>query len=123
MAGPAPAARLHVADGLKDPVSFVTKVTVPVGMLGVVDTSITLAVQVVTMLKMTEPGMHVILVWVGWSPETVVTLTVMLFDAVFPFASVTVTLTMTDPVDVNVVEKVDAVAVEFTAPLTDQANP
>jgi len=75
------------------------------------------------MLKMTEPGMHVILVWVGWSPETVVTLTVMLFDAVFPFASVTVTLTMTDPVDVNVVEKVDAVAVEFTAPLTDQANP
>ena len=43
------------------------------------------------------------------------------FDAVFAFASVTVTLTVADPAVVIVVENVEAVAVTFVTPLTDQA--
>ena len=42
-------------------------------------------------------------------------------EAVFEFASVTVTLTVLVVMAVKVVENVADVAVEFTAPFTDQA--
>ncbi len=67
MPGPLPVARVQVADGLKLPVLFDVKLTVPVGVVGVVDMSITRAVQVVLVPTMTEPGMHVMLVCVGWA--------------------------------------------------------
>ncbi len=67
MPGPLPVARAQVADGLKLPVLFDVNVTLPVGVVGVVDMSITRAVQVVPVPTMTEPGMHVMLVCVGWA--------------------------------------------------------
>ena len=50
-----------------------------------------------------------------------VTVTLMLLDAVFELASVTVTLTVSVPAVVNVVEKDADLAVEFRTPLTDPA--
>ena len=43
---------------------FVVNDTVPVGVVGVVEVSITRAVQLVAALTATEPGMHVMLVCV-----------------------------------------------------------
>jgi hypothetical protein len=65
MPGPLPAARVQLADGVKLPVLFVVNVTVPVGVVGLVDLSITRAVQLVAELTNTEPGRHVMLVCVG----------------------------------------------------------
>ena len=70
MVGALPAARVHVAEGLKLPVLFVVKLTVPVGTVGLIEVSITLAVHVVATLTTTEPGEQVILVCVEWAVET-----------------------------------------------------
>jgi hypothetical protein len=57
MFGAFPATSVHVAiDGLKLPVEFVVNSTVPVGTVGLVELSITLAVQLVGTLTNTEPG-------------------------------------------------------------------
>ena len=60
-----PATSVQAADGLKLPVLFVVNVTVPVRVVGLVEVSITRAVQVVATLTVTEPGEHVMLVCVG----------------------------------------------------------
>ena len=54
-------------DGLKVPVEFVVKVTVPVGTVGLVELSITLAVQVVDVLTKTDPGVQLTTVFVEWA--------------------------------------------------------
>lgn len=64
MLGPLPATSVQVADGLKVPVLFVVNVTVPVGVVGLAEVSMTRAVQLVATLTATEPGMHVMLVCV-----------------------------------------------------------
>jgi hypothetical protein len=67
MFGPDPAANVQVVDGLKLPVLFVENVTLPVGMAGLVELSITWAVQVVGLLTVTEPGEQVTVVCVVWA--------------------------------------------------------
>jgi hypothetical protein len=60
MFGAFPARMVQVADeGLKVPVEFEVKVTVPVGTVGLVELSITLAAQVVDVLTKTDPGEQV----------------------------------------------------------------
>ena len=61
MFGPEPAMRVHLV-GVNVPVLFVANDTVPVGVVGVVDLSITFAVQVVVAFTSTEPGEQLILV-------------------------------------------------------------
>jgi len=63
--GPALADRMQLVDGLKTPELLVVKSTMPVGVVGLVEVSITLAVQLVATLMMTEPGEHVTTVVVG----------------------------------------------------------
>lgn len=67
MAFPLPAAKMHVADGLKVPVLLVVRVMVPVGLVGLEEVSTTLTVQVVTELTSTEPGEHATVVVVELS--------------------------------------------------------
>lgn len=55
-----------MAEGVKVPVSLVVKLTVPVGMVGVNDLSMTRAVHVVGVLTGTEPGPQETRVCVGW---------------------------------------------------------
>ena len=66
MLAPGPGVRVHVAEGVKVPVSLVVKLTVPVGMVGVNDLSMTRAVHVVGVLAGTEPGPQETRVCVGW---------------------------------------------------------
>jgi len=120
MLGPLPATSVHLVR-LNLPVLFVVNDTVPVGVVGVVDLSITFTVQVVVPFTRTEPGEQLTVVCVGCPVETGVTVTVMLFDAVFAFASVTVTLTISLPAELNDVEKLEVV-VAVVVPLTDHAN-
>ena len=65
MFGPWPATSVQAADGLKLPVLFVVNDTVPVGMLGLNEGSITRVVQLVGVLTVTEPGEHLSVVLVG----------------------------------------------------------
>ena len=66
--GAFPAASVHVADdGLNVPVEFVVKVTVPDGTVGLVELSITLAVQLADVLTEAEPGLQVTTIFVEWS--------------------------------------------------------
>jgi hypothetical protein len=52
-----PAARVQLAAvGVKVPVEFVVKLTVPVGVVGLDDVSVTVAVQLVALLTVTEVG-------------------------------------------------------------------
>ena len=68
MFGALPAARVQVADaGLNIPVEFVVKVTIPVGTVGLVELSMTLAVQLVRVLTKTDPMVQVTTVIVEWS--------------------------------------------------------
>jgi hypothetical protein len=46
-------------DGLNVPVEFVVKLTVPVGVVGLNDESVTAAVQLVAVADATELGVHV----------------------------------------------------------------
>jgi hypothetical protein len=119
---PLPPERVHVPELLNVPELFVVKVTVPVGTVGLDDVSVTLAVHWVTVWTTTDPGTQLTLVLVECAPVTDVTVMLMLLDAVFALASVTVTLTVSVAAEVNVVENVAEVAVEFTAPLTDHAK-
>ena len=64
MLGPLPATSVQVADGLKLPVLFVVNFTVPVGLVGLVEVSITRAMQTVATLTVTEPGEQLMLVCV-----------------------------------------------------------
>lgn len=58
-----PAARVQLADvGLKVPVLLVAKLTVPVGVVGDVELSVTVAVQLVEVPDVTELGEQVTLV-------------------------------------------------------------
>lgn len=60
MFGAFPATRVQAADnGLNVPVEFVVKATVPVGTAGLVELSITLAVQLVDVPTGTDPGEQV----------------------------------------------------------------
>ena len=55
----APAARVQLADvGVNVPVELVVKLTEPVGVVGLVELSVTVAVQVLAVLTVTEPGEH-----------------------------------------------------------------
>ncbi len=70
MCGPFPATSLHDADvGLKVPVEFVVKVTVPVGTVGFFELSTTLTVQVVAVLTKTDPWEQLTTVFVEWRGE------------------------------------------------------
>jgi hypothetical protein len=63
-----PAARVQPAVvGLKVPVLLVVKLTLPVGVVGVDDVSVTVAVQLLAILTVTVPGEHATLVEVVWS--------------------------------------------------------
>jgi hypothetical protein len=60
------AARVHDAEmGLNVPVLLVVKLIVPVGVVGLVDISMTFAVQVVAVFTGTEPGEQFTLVCVA----------------------------------------------------------
>jgi hypothetical protein len=62
-----PAARVQVAaDGLNVPVEFEVKLTVPVGVVGPAEESVTVAVQLVEVPDVTEPGEHATIVVVVW---------------------------------------------------------
>ena len=56
------AARLQLAAGENVPVEFVTKLTVPVGFVGLDDVSVTVAVQLVEVPVVRELGEHETLV-------------------------------------------------------------
>jgi len=54
-----PAARVQLAEeGVKVPVEFVANATVPVGVVGLVEVSATVAVQLLAVFTMTEAGEH-----------------------------------------------------------------
>jgi hypothetical protein len=109
--------------GVNVPVLLVAKETVPVGVEGlVVDLSTTLAVQVTAPLTITDPGMQLMVVCVGFAPDTVVTVTVTLFEAVFAFPSVAVTDTVNVPAVLNVVVKLVPVPDDGLPPVAVQAN-
>jgi hypothetical protein len=55
---------------LKVPAAVVVKLTVPVGVIGVVNVSVTVAVQVVAVVTTTGLGMHEAEAVVGWTPPT-----------------------------------------------------
>jgi len=60
-----PAASVQLAEvGLNVPVEFVVKPTVPVGVVGVPDVSVTVTVHVEDVLTCTDPGEHWTLVLV-----------------------------------------------------------
>ena len=55
----APAVNVQLADvGVNVPVELVVKLTEPVGVVGLVELSVTVAVQVLAVLTVTEPGEH-----------------------------------------------------------------
>jgi len=63
-----PAARLQPADdGLNVPVLFVVNATIPVGVVGTEEVSVTVAVQVAAVPTVTELDAHVTDVVVVWS--------------------------------------------------------
>ena len=62
-----PAARVQLAEvGMKVPVLFVVNATVPVGLVGDVEVSVTVAVQLVEVPDVTELGEQATLVVVVW---------------------------------------------------------
>lgn len=68
----APAARVQLADvGANVPVLFVVKLTVPVGDVGDVDVSVTVAVQLLGVPVVTELGEQLTLVVVVWGGKGV----------------------------------------------------
>lgn len=54
------AARVHEGRGDRVPTPELAKVTVPVGVIGVVEISVTVAEHAVGLLTLTEPGVHAI---------------------------------------------------------------
>ena len=62
-----PAARVQLAEvGLNVPVEFVVKPTVPVGVVGIPDVSVTVTAHAEDVLTCTDPGEHWTLVLVEW---------------------------------------------------------
>jgi len=61
----ADAAKVQLAAGVKVPVEFVVNETVPVGVVGAAEVSVTVAVQLVGWLTTTEEGEQETLVVVG----------------------------------------------------------
>ena len=57
--------RVHMFDGVNEPEPLVAKVIMPVGLVGVEDVSVTVAVHVVGAFTGTEPGLQLTLVEVG----------------------------------------------------------
>ncbi len=55
---PAVPASVQLAAGVNVPVELVVKLTVPVGVVGDDEVSVTVTVQVVAVLTCTEPGEH-----------------------------------------------------------------
>jgi energy-converting hydrogenase Eha subunit G len=63
-----PAASVQLAAvGVKAPVEFVVKLRVPVGVVGLDEVSVTVAVQPLLVFTVTEVGEHATLVVVAWS--------------------------------------------------------
>src|SRR5437773_10799167 len=62
----APGARVQPGDGVKFPVELVVKLTVPVGVVGDEDVSVTVAVQFVAVPACIEAGEQSTVVLVGW---------------------------------------------------------
>ena len=99
----APAARAHVAgDGLKVPVEFVVKLTVPVGVVGLVDVSVTLAVHVLAVFTVTKLGAQLMVVVVE-ATTGAVTVTLTLVGAVVAPNGEPVTIKVNEPVGVDAV--------------------
>jgi len=72
--------------GLKVPVAFVVKVTVPVGTVGVFELSDTLTVQLVGLLTEIDPGEQlttVLVEWSGGSGAEMVDITLTVFETSF----------------------------------------
>ncbi len=68
----APAARVQLGAGVKVPVELVVKSTVPVGVVApLAEVSVTVAVHDEDWLTCTLPGLHVMLVVVGWACDTI----------------------------------------------------
>ena len=63
-------ARVQLA-ALKVPAPLLVKPTVPVGVVGVAEVSVTVAVQDAAWLTTTDPGVQVTAVVVGWRAPTV----------------------------------------------------
>jgi len=62
-----PAAKVQLADaGANVPVLFVVKLTVPVGVVGLDEESVTVAVQLLAVPEVTELGVHDTIVVVLW---------------------------------------------------------
>jgi hypothetical protein len=68
-----PGARPHWKFGVKLPGLSLTKVAVPVGVVGLVEKSVTIAVHVVAAATLTEPGLQEMDVVVEWVAPGVVT--------------------------------------------------
>jgi hypothetical protein len=68
------AARVHVTVGANVPVELVVKLIVPVGVVGLVETSVTVAVQVVAVFTWRDEGEQTTAVVVAWMAggETVI---------------------------------------------------
>lgn len=95
------AARVHVAgDGLKVPVEFVVKLTVPVGVVGLVDESATLTVHVLAVFTVTEVGAQLTVVVVE-AITGAVTITLTLVGAVVAPNGEPVTIKLSEPVGVD----------------------
>ncbi len=98
MLPPEPATRLQVTEGMKVPELLLEKATLPVGVVGLVEVSNTLAVQLVAVLTRTEPGVQVKTVFVGWSVgETEVTVTATVVGLVVAPRGEPVTMTLYGP--------------------------
>ncbi len=83
---------------MKVPELLLEKATLPVGVVGLVEVSNTLAVQLVAVLTRTEPGVQVKTVFVGWSVgETEVTVTATVVGLVVAPRGEPVTMTLYGP--------------------------
>lgn len=121
------AVRVHV-EGVKVPVLLVVRVTIPVGLDGVEDVSLTLTAHVVDDPATIDPGEHANVVVVGASSADVTVIVVWpeLGEWVVspPYSATMVTVPITDPVTVieHVVDdpdppSVQLMALKFTPPV------
>jgi len=64
--------RVHMFDGVNEPEPLVAKVIMPVGLVGVEDVSVTVAVHVVCWFTATLGGLQLTVVVVGWGADIAV---------------------------------------------------
>lgn len=124
---PGPGTSVHVAlDGLKLPGPFELNVTVPVGGVGAVDVSKTLARHVTAAFGITAPGEQVTTVTVGFTTSTITVVgvvvaprglpvTTMLYE---PIAAVDAALTVNTLIPVGLTGFVEKLT-QATGPVTD----